>query len=217
MPETVVETHGLHMRRGEQAFTLPDIRLLAGETLALSGPSGSGKTSLLLALAGLVRPKGGEVRLQGQSMWNLSESGRARLRGQSIGYVFADFRLIDSLSVMDNLQMARASAHLRPDSQRAKHLLDRLNIPHLSDRRADRLSQGQAQRVALARALMNRPPLLLADEPTAALDEDNGRDLMALLLSLTQEEGAAALIATHDKRLFAQLGGVAFVTTKETP
>src|SRR5690606_19855561 len=112
--------------------------------------------------------------LNGTALWSLPESGRARLRGRSIGYVFADFRLIDSLSVMDNLQIARASAHLSHDYDRAGTLLEALGVYDLKDRRADRLSQGQAQRVALARALMNRPALVLADEPTAALDEHNG-------------------------------------------
>lgn len=207
----ILRTQGLHLRRGRQSIRLPDIALSGAQSLALCGPSGAGKTSVLLSIAGLVRPEAGEVILGEQSLWALSEAGRAKARGRGIGYVFADFRLIDSLSVMDNLQIARASAHLALDGARARMLLERLGVAELETRRADRLSQGQMQRVALARALMNGPGLLLADEPTAALDADNAERLMQVLLDVAQEEGAALIVATHDRRWLPKLGKVAFV------
>lgn len=204
-------TEDICVRRGEVLIGLPDLHLGTGETLALSGPSGAGKTSLLLCLAGLVAPVNGTVRLEDKPLWPGHDIERARLRGRRIGFVFADYRLIDSLSVMDNLQMARASAHLPLDFVRAHHLLERLGISALKDRRADRLSQGQAQRVALARAVMNAPALILADEPTAALDDVNAEALLSLLLDLAQDEGTALIVATHDARVKARLGSVAEV------
>ncbi|MBP2160308.1 MULTISPECIES: ABC transporter ATP-binding protein [Asticcacaulis] len=211
MPETILQTRALSVERGRQSIGLPDLTLHAGGTLALCGPSGSGKTSLLLALAGLVRPRAGEVIIDGQPLWRLPEAGRARLRGRAIGFVFADYRLIDSLSVMDNLQIARASAHLARDLDRATNLLERLGVAPLASIRADRLSQGQMQRVALARALMNRPALLLADEPTAALDEAAGDRLIDLLLDLGRDEGIATVIATHERRLLPRLDDTLFL------
>lgn len=208
MPEFIIETQNLAVTRGEHHIRLSDLKLSAGEALAMCGPSGSGKTSLLLAMAGLVRPSSGNIWINGQSLWGLSETGRARLRGREIGFVFADFRLIDSLSVMDNLQIARASAHMSLDFDRAHSLLDRLGVSGLAARRADQLSQGQMQRVAIARALMNRPRLLLADEPTAALDEEMGDQFLDLLLQIGQEEGSAVIVATHDRGLLPRLGAV---------
>lgn len=198
----------LAVRRGDALIGLPDVRLSAGQTMALTGPSGAGKTSLLLCLAGLIAPVNGTVHLESKPLWPSKAIDRARLRGRRIGFVFADYRLIDSLSVMDNLQMARASAHLPLDFARAHHLLDRLDISGLKDRRADRLSQGQAQRVSLARAMMNAPALILADEPTAALDETNAEALLSLLLDLAQDEGLAMIVATHDARVKARLGAL---------
>jgi ABC-type lipoprotein export system ATPase subunit len=186
----VLTCSDLKVKRGEAKLVLSDITLKAQESMAL---------------AGLIRPYEGEVRLDNQSLWTQSEAGRAKVRGRQIGYVFADFRLIDSLSVMDNLQIARASAHLSLDYEHASTLLERLGISDLSQRRADRLSQGQMQRVALARALMNRPKLILADEPTAALDEDNANQLMTLILELAASYKAAMIVATHDKRVMARL------------
>jgi putative ABC transport system ATP-binding protein len=208
-----LRAENLAVRRGDALIGLPDLRLSAGQTLALTGPSGVGKTSLLLCLAGLIAPVNGTVQLEDKPLWPSKAIDRARLRGRRIGFVFADYRLIDSLSVMDNLQMARASAHLPLDFARAHHLLDRLGISALTDRRADRLSQGQAQRVALARAVMNAPALILADEPTAALDETNAEALLSLLLDLAQDEGTALIVATHDARVKTRLGAVAEVVT----
>ncbi len=189
------------MRRGDRSILCPDIRLTAGQSLALCGPSGIGKTSLLLAVLGVLRPESGRIFLGDQSLWALKDEGRARLRGREIGYVFASFHLIDALSVMDNLQLARACADLPADYSRAQRLLDQLALSELSSRRVDRLSQGQMQRVALARALMNRPKLLLCDEPTAALDDESAESLISLLTRTARDEGAALLVATHDHRV----------------
>lgn len=194
--------------RGARTIACPDLYLGSGQSLALRGPSGVGKTSLLLAMAGILKPASGQVTIDGQSLWTLGEEGRARLRGRDIGYVFASFHLIDALDVMDNLQLARACAGLAPDRARAKTLLASLGIADLAGQRADRLSQGQMQRVALARALMNRPKILLCDEPTAALDDEAASAMIGLLKASAVAEGAALLVATHDRRVMAALDAV---------
>ncbi len=198
----------LRVRRGDRLIASPNLSLGAGDSLALRGPSGAGKTSLLLAMAGVLKPETGRVFVDGQSLWALGEEARAQVRGRKIGYVFASFHLIDALSVADNLQLARACTGLAPDRDRAAQLLASLGIGEFTDRRVDRLSQGQMQRVALARALMNRPKVLLCDEPTAALDDESADAMIGLLTRSAAAEGAALLVATHDKRVMSSLGGI---------
>jgi len=209
----VLITRNLAIERGDDLIRSPDLTLQAGGSLALCGPSGVGKTSLLLVIAGILRPKTGEVRLGEQSLWSLSDEKRARLRGRSIGYVFASFHLIDALSVMENLQLARVCAGLPSDLQRARYLLGHMGLADLSERRADRLSQGQMQRVALARALMNKPEVLLCDEPTAALDDQSAKSLIDLLIRSAREEGVSLVVATHDQRMDASLDKTVLLTS----
>lgn len=197
----VLSVRDLTVRRADRLISSPAIELAAGQSMALRGPSGVGKTSLLLAMAGILKPASGEVRLNGESLWSLGDEARATLRGREIGYVFASFHLIDALNVDDNLQLARACAGLPKDRKRGRDLLDSLGIGNLGHRRADKLSQGQMQRVALARALMNRPKLLLCDEPTAALDDESATAMIDLLKRSAAAERAALLVATHDRRV----------------
>ena len=203
----MLNVEGLRVRRGDRLIISPNLSLGAGDSLALRGPSGAGKTSLLLAMAGVLKPESGRVFIDGQSVWELGEEARAQMRGRKIGYVFAAFHLIDALSVTENLQLARACAGLGPDRERAVHLLASLGIGAFASRRVDRLSQGQMQRVALARALMNRPKVLLCDEPTAALDDASAEAMIGLLMRSAAAEGAALLVATHDRRVMSSLGG----------
>ena len=204
----MLNVDGLRVRRGDRLIISPSLSLGAGESVALRGPSGAGKTSLLLAMAGVLKPEAGRVFVDGQSLWELGEEARAQLRGRKIGYVFASFHLVDALSVTDNLQLARACSGLKPDRERAAQLLASLGIGEFKDRRVDRLSQGQMQRVALARALMNRPTVLLCDEPTAALDDQSAEAMIGLLTRSAAAEGAALLVATHDKRVMSSLDGI---------
>ncbi len=204
----VLNVDGLSVRRGGRTIISPPISMGAGESLALRGRSGAGKTSLLLAMAGILKPAAGRVFVDGESVWDLGGEARALLRGRKIGYVFASFHLIDALSVMDNLQLARACAGLKPDRARAAALLQSLGLAGLEVRRSDQLSQGQMQRVALARALMNAPKVLLCDEPTAALDDESATAMIDLLKTSAAAEGASLLVATHDKRVMQSLGAV---------
>lgn len=169
------------------------------------GPSGSGKSTLLHLIAGLRRPSSGTVLLEGQALSSLGEAARDRLRGARVGLVFQRLHLMPALNVRDNLRLARYCAGLPPDSPYLEHLLAILQLDGLATARPEALSGGQQQRVAIARALINRPGVVLADEPTASLDDDNARRVLDLLCGAATEAGAALLIATHDARVKARV------------
>lgn len=173
-----------------------NLALPAGNSCALLGESGSGKSTLLHLIAGLDAPDSGEILLNGESVSQLSETRRLALRRESIGLVFQHFHLIGTLSVLDNIQFV-ASLSGGPATERAVALAERLGIAHLLTRFPDQLSGGQQQRVAIARALLPKPLLVLADEPTGSLDEDNSELVMNLLKSLCREQQVALLLATH--------------------
>jgi len=198
---TVLATRNIMLaRNGRQFAVLPDLQIGTGQSVAIVGPSGSGKTTALMALSGIRAPAEGDVTIDQTSLWKLSGSARARFRGQRIGLVFQSFHLIDAVSVAANLKLAARCAGLRPSEVRLDHLLHVLGIDDLRQRRADRISHGQAQRVAVARALFNKPAVVLADEPTSALDDAAAAGLLALLKEAAVSEGAGLVIATHDRR-----------------
>jgi ABC-type lipoprotein export system ATPase subunit len=172
-----------------------------GQHTLLLGPSGSGKTTLLLMLAGLLPPSKGIVRVNGDNVYQLPEAARDRWRGQNAGIIFQTLHLLPTLTVAGNLELARYAAGLAPDPKTMRALLYSLGIARLEARKPRRLSQGQIQRVGIARALINHPPLVLADEPTAALDDENCQAVCNLLLDKASSTGATLVIATHDKRL----------------
>jgi ABC-type lipoprotein export system ATPase subunit len=181
----------------------PDCRLARGESLLLKGPSGCGKTTLLLALGGLMPPTTGTVRLHDTDIYGLRESQRDQFRGRHIGIVFQSLHLIKSLSVLQNVMLAPLASRSRADQEKAETLLDRLNILDLAHKNAAALSQGQAQRVAIARALMAGPSLLLADEPTSSLDDDNAQSVLKLLKDIAHENDAGLIVSSHDSRIFS--------------
>lgn len=198
---------GLTVTRGGRIIALPDLSLGAGETCLFTGPSGSGKSSLIGAIAGLLAPTEGEVRIDGEDLWALTRAARDRLRARRIGVVFQTLHLLPVVSVLENLLLANRLAGLRADRNRALGLLERLGVADLAERRPTAVSQGQRQRVAIARAMMNRPALVLADEPTSALDDAAAAATAALLADVAAESGAALLVATHDARLTSALPG----------
>ncbi|AUG76548.1 ABC transporter ATP-binding protein [Kitasatospora sp. MMS16-BH015] len=178
------------------------LEIRAGEAVAVMGPSGSGKSTLLNMVAGLDRPSSGSVRVQGEELGRLKEKELALFRRRRIGMIFQFFNLIDDLPALDNVALA-AQLTGTPAAQarrRALELLDELGIADRRDGYPATLSGGERQRVAVARALMNRPALLLADEPTGALDSRAGEQVMDLLIDLNQI-GQTLLIVTHDERL----------------
>jgi putative ABC transport system ATP-binding protein len=180
------------------------LHVAEGECLALLGPSGSGKSTLLNLIAGLDRPTEGTVTVGGTRVDRLSEAAAARYRRATIGLVFQFFNLLDDLTVADNVLLPAQIAG-RPAAKsrrRANELLETLGIDRHAGAYPGRLSGGERQRVAVARALMNRPPLLLADEPTGALDTASGTEVRKLLADL-HADGQTIVLVTHDEALAA--------------
>jgi putative ABC transport system ATP-binding protein len=179
-----------------------DLDVMEGEFFALMGPSGSGKSTLLNLVAGLDRPTSGRVEVAGTELNRLSETALARFRRAHIGIVFQFFHLLDDLTARDNILLpAQLAGMARGATQaRAAELLSTLGIDRHSRAYPGRLSGGERQRVAVARALMNRPALLLADEPTGALDSASGADVQRLLQELNAD-GQTIVLVTHDLAL----------------
>ena len=181
---------------GRPPLRYPDRQLSAGAQAVVLGPSGSGKSTLLHLIGGLQRPTQGRVCLDGNPLSDWPEARRDAFRGRRIGIVFQRLHLLGALSLGENLQLAQRCAGLPVDRSRVQSLLTQLGL--------GALMHARQQRAAIARALVNRPALVLADEPTASLDDDNAATVMDLLLGETQRAGAALLVATHDARAKAR-------------
>jgi putative ABC transport system ATP-binding protein len=190
---------------GEPALDGITLEIAPGEAVAVMGPSGSGKSTLLNLVAGLDRPTNGTITVAGRRIDRLSETGVARCRRSQIGMIFQFFNLLDDLTVADNVALPAQLAGM-PRSQsraRVRELLAALHIEHHRDAYPGRLSGGERQRVAIARALVNRPSVLLADEPTGALDTTTGEDIGRLLLELNRS-GQTLVMVTHNPELAAR-------------
>jgi putative ABC transport system ATP-binding protein len=181
------------------------LEIAPGDAVAVMGPSGSGKSTLLNLIAGLDRPTDGTITVAGQRIDRLSETGMARCRRRQIGMIFQFFNLLDDLTVADNVLLpAQLAGTPRSQAQaRARELLAALHIERHRDAYPGRLSGGERQRVAIARALVNRPALLLADEPTGALDTATGEEIGQLLLELNRS-GQTLVLVTHNPELAAR-------------
>jgi ABC-type lipoprotein export system ATPase subunit len=198
----VLEVHALSHRYGSTTVVdMPAWSVDAGEPWLLLGASGSGKTTLLHCLAGILVPTQGSVKVGGTELGSLHGSALDRFRGRHIGLLPQRLHLIDCLSVIDNLLLAQYAAGLPRDAAAARAALDALGLGDRAGEQPHRLSFGQQQRVALARALINRPRLVLADEPTSNLDDANCAAALELLLDQAARSGAALVIATHDQRV----------------
>ncbi|MFD5414811.1 ABC transporter ATP-binding protein [Streptomyces nojiriensis] len=201
--QVVVRLDGVHKEYGDaKALDGLSLEIRAGDAVAVMGPSGCGKSTLLNMVAGLDRPTSGTVEVQGQDLGGLNETGLALFRRRHIGMIFQFFNLIDDLPVLDNVALAAqlTGAPARQARRRALELLGELGVADRRNNYPATLSGGERQRVAVARALMNRPALLLADEPTGALDSRSGEQVMDLLIDLNQI-GQTLLIVTHDPQL----------------
>src|SRR5215212_7949859 len=203
----VLETTDLGKVHGEGAAAVTalagvELRVGQGEFVAVTGPSGCGKSTLLNLLGGLDRPTSGEVLVHGERLAGASEARRARLRRSDIGFVFQFFNLIANLTVADNVELPALLAGVpgREARRRSGELLARLGLDETADRVPGALSGGQQQRVAIARALVNRPSVLLADEPTGNLDSTAAREVMQVLRE-RHEEGQTIVLVTHDVRV----------------
>jgi putative ABC transport system ATP-binding protein len=185
-----------------QALRDVDLEVYEGEFVALMGPSGCGKSTLLQLIAGLDRPTSGEVALHGERIDGLSEGRRAVLRRTQIGFVFQFFNLIGNLTVADNVELPALLAGISPGEarRRRERLLDELGISGKAESVPSQLAGGEQQRVAIARALINRPALLLADEPTGNLNSEGTTDVLELLRSY-HAQGQTILLVSHDARV----------------
>lgn len=186
-----------------QALRQVDLTVQYGDIQLLMGPSGSGKTTLLSILAGILTPTAGSVRLLGQEITKLSSSKLAQFRLQNIGFIFQGFNLFPALSAIENVEVALNLKGIRGTAARAeaKELLAQVGLADRANQRPQDLSGGQKQRIAIARALAGNPTLIMADEPTAALDSHNGHAVIELLRTLAKERGRTVLIVTHDPRI----------------
>ncbi|WP_432560783.1 ABC transporter ATP-binding protein [Kineococcus sp. SYSU DK003] len=197
----ILSGRGLVMTYGTtHALDGVDVTVRAGESVAVMGPSGSGKTTLLHVLAGIVRPTSGTVSLSGADLVAMSDAQRTRLRRSDFGFVFQAGQLLPELPAEENaaLPLMLGGQPRAAATARARELLGRLGLAGMERRRPGELSGGQAQRVAIARALVGRPEVVFADEPTGALDQATGREVLDLLTSVARENGAALVVVTHD-------------------
>jgi putative ABC transport system ATP-binding protein len=191
---------------GRDIVVLKDITfsLEPGGFLAILGPSGSGKTTLLGLLAGLDRPSGGEVYLDGQELGSLNEDQRARLRGEKIGFVFQAFQLLPTLTAQENVQVPLELRGAPNAGQKARELLGRVGLSGREHHYPAQLSGGEQQRVALARGFSIGPKVLFADEPTGNLDAGTGATIIDLMVELNQDLGTTLVLVTHDLDLAAR-------------
>jgi putative ABC transport system ATP-binding protein len=198
----MISVRGLTHRYGAaEALRLPEWRVAQGERWLVLGASGSGKTTLLHILAGLVRPSGGEVEVFDTDILSLEGTRLDAWRGANVGIVLQALHLVKHLTVRDNLRLAQYLAHLPQDEARVADTLGALGVADKAARKPAQLSQGEQQRVAIARAVVNRPRLLLADEPTANLDDVAASAAIELLAEQAARYGATLVVATHDARV----------------
>ena len=198
----MISVRGLAHRYGAvEALRLPEWKVAQGERWLVLGRSGSGKSTLLHVLAGLVHPTEGEVEVSGENLGRLRGARLDRWRAASVGIVLQALHLVRHLSVRDNLRLAQYLGHVAQDDARIADTLAAVGVGDKASRRPPELSQGEQQRVAIARAVVNRPKLLLADEPTANLDDAAAAKVVDLLSEQAARYGATLVVATHDSRV----------------
>lgn len=215
MSEAVLSTRGLKRSFTQGGVTIEvlrgvDLDVQPGEIVALLGPSGSGKSTLLQAVGLLEGGFEGSIRIAGQEAAALDDDGRTALRRDALGFVYQFHHLLPDFDALENVLLPQIIHGADADAarQRAEDLLGKLGLSQRVEHRPSKLSGGEQQRVAVARALANRPPLVLADEPTGNLDEATADRVLAEFLALVRGEGSAALVATHNERLAAKMDRV---------
>lgn len=203
----MINTRGLQYRYATGApLVFPDVQVAQGAVLLVSGPSGCGKSTWLSLAAGLVRPAKGQLTVAGQAMEDLTQVGSDAWRARTVGFLPQKLHLSSALTVAHNLGLVYWAAALAPDTAHIVRTLAELGVADLLTRKPGQLSGGQAQRVALARAVLLQPQVLLADEPTASLDDEAAADAVHLLTATARTHGATLVIATHDARVSHAIG-----------
>ena len=215
MSEAVLATRDLKRSFTQGDVTIDvlrgvDLQVQPGEIVALLGPSGSGKSTLLQAVGLLEGGFEGSIRLNGEEAASLDDDGRTRLRREMLGFVYQFHHLLPEFNAVENVVLPQLvfGADPQPARERAQQLLSALGLSKRLDHRPSKLSGGEQQRVAVARALANKPPLVLADEPTGNLDEHTADAVLGEFLNLVRGEGSAALVATHNERLAGKMDRV---------
>jgi len=205
----IIEIENLHKtyqmgRVGVPALRGVDLHVARGEFLTIVGPSGSGKSTLFHIIGGLTPPTSGKVRVAGHDVVAMSDSGRTLLRKHTVGFVFQRFNLLPNLTARDNIAVARYIAGMgnKPDPY-FDEVLRLLGVANRLDHKPNALSGGEQQRIAIARAVVNRPAILLADEPTGNLDSDNSAAVLDLLKNLNEQYGQTTLMITHNPDIAA--------------
>jgi putative ABC transport system ATP-binding protein len=206
-----IEVEDVRREYALDGVTVPALRGVTfavdrADYVAIVGPSGSGKSTLMHLLGGLDRPTGGRLRIDGRDVAELSPTELARLRNETIGFVFQSFHLLARTSAVDNvaLPLVYRGLNARARREKAREVLVRVGLGHRLDHRPSQLSGGEQQRVAIARALVTEPAVLLADEPTGNLDTATGHSVLQLLEQLNAEEGVALVLVTHDREVAAR-------------
>jgi ABC-type lipoprotein export system ATPase subunit len=187
-----------------QILDIPDFHVAPGEQLAMIGQSGCGKSTLLHVISGISRPDSGQVIVDGIDVTRLPEAGCDRYRADKIGYVFQTFNLLPGFTAAENVMLGMTFSRGRADRTRALSLLKRVGLQHRVEHKPAALSVGEQQRVAVARALVNRPRLLLADEPTANIDRRNQQQVVDLIRETSREEGVTLMVVTHSMEVAEQ-------------
>jgi len=204
--EVIVRAEGLTKQVTTPDHTLTIVRdasfeVRRGEAVAILGASGSGKSTLLGLLAGLDVPTAGRAWIGGEELFALSEDGRARLRGQLVGFVFQSFQLLPALTALENVMLPLELAGGKDAAARARGVLERVGLGERLGHYPRQLSGGEQQRVAVARAFVTEPQVLFADEPTGNLDSETGEQVIELLFRMNRERGTTLVLVTHDSEL----------------
>jgi putative ABC transport system ATP-binding protein len=206
MSAALLTATGVHKNYGNTpALRGVDFSISAGEIVAVTGPSGCGKSTLLHCLAGLLRADQGEIRYRDQDIGLFSETARSRLRRTEFGVLFQFGQLVPELTAAENVALPQllAGSGRREAREAALGWLDRFGVADLADKRPGAMSGGQQQRVAVARALVTGPQVVFADEPTGALDQLNGEQVLAAMVQVVREQGTAVVLVTHEAQIAA--------------
>ncbi|MFK7954209.1 MAG: ABC transporter ATP-binding protein [Ekhidna sp.] len=204
----MIQIRNLIHSYGDTSIQYPDWDVDEGKHAMILGNSGCGKTTLLHLMGGLMKVPKGSITISGEKISEKSSSQLDRFRGENIGLIFQKPHLVSSLSVKENMLLSQYLGKKKRDSDKVEETLSQLGILELKNRKIHQISQGQAQRVSIARAVLNSPKLLLADEPTASLDDENCDMVIKLLKNQAKKYSSTLVIATHDHRVKSEFGNM---------